>query len=37
MDNNDERDYEEEQYWKNFCPACGVSPCESKEGHNEDA
>lgn len=27
MDNDEQRDYQEEQYWKNWCPECGTSPC----------
>lgn len=23
----DQRDYAEEAYWRDFCDACGVSPC----------
>lgn len=25
---DDQRDYEEEAYWRGFCPLCGTSPCE---------
>ena len=24
---DDERDFEEEAYWRDFCQACGASPC----------
>jgi len=24
---DDQRDYEEEAYWRAFCNACGASPC----------
>lgn len=33
--NDDERDPIEERYWRDFCPACGTSPCES-DGNDED-
>lgn len=28
-----DRDYAEEAYLRDFCPACGTSPCESVDGH----
>ena len=27
MNGDDERDYEEEAYWRAFCDPCGTSPC----------
>lgn len=27
IERDDSRDYAEEAYWREFCPACGVSPC----------
>lgn len=27
MDNDEQRDYEEEKYNREFCPECGYSPC----------
>jgi hypothetical protein len=33
VNSNDERDHAEEAYWREFCPACGTSPCDSPGGH----
>ena len=27
IDTDQQRDYDEERYWREFCQACGTSPC----------
>ena len=27
MDQDQQRDFAEEAYWRAFCPECGTSPC----------
>lgn len=36
MSNDDERDPVEERWVREFCPACGTSPCEAPDGNHED-
>jgi hypothetical protein len=32
----DERDEAEEAYWREFCPGCGVSPCQLPDGETDE-
>jgi hypothetical protein len=32
MDQDQQRDYAEEAYWRNYCPECD-GPCRSTTGH----
>jgi hypothetical protein len=36
MDQDQQRDFAEEAYWRAFCPACGTSPCTADGGHPDD-
>ena len=32
---DDQRDYEEESYWRQFCAECDTAPCQSSDKHAE--
>jgi hypothetical protein len=36
MDQDQQRDFAEEAYWRAFCPECGTSPCAVDGEHSGD-